>query len=109
MEFIDYDVANYVTVITLNRPQKANAQNIPLLVELNDCWQQASADSEVRVIIVQANGRHFSAGHDLSGGRARAPKDGDAARSPRHMADVYSSEAEYFLGYSMAWRNISKP
>ena len=41
MEFIDYESANYVTVITLNRPQKANARrSIPLLVELNDCWQR---------------------------------------------------------------------
>lgn len=100
MEFIDYDVANYVTVITLNRPQKANAQNIPLLVELNDCWQQASADSEVRVIIVQANGRHFSAGHDLSGGRAHEGGDGLEGQpapppKPYTLADSWNARISY--------------
>jgi enoyl-CoA hydratase/carnithine racemase len=63
---------------------------------------------------VQANGRHFSAGHDLSGGRAHEGRDGLEGQpapppKPCTLAEAYSSEAEYFFGYSMAWRNVPKP
>jgi enoyl-CoA hydratase len=107
VEFIEYDVVDNVGVITLNRPEKANAQHRPLLVELDEAWNTAIADDEVRVIVVQANGRHFSAGHDLAGG-APPPENGAAPR-PYTLADAYDSEAKYFFGYSMSWRNAPKP
>jgi enoyl-CoA hydratase len=108
VEFIEYDVVDSVAVITLNRPEKANAQNRPFLVELNDCWEQAAADEAVRVILLQANGRHFSAGHDLGGGPPPVTY-GDAAPRPYTLADTYRNEAKYFFGYSMSWRNVPKP
>jgi enoyl-CoA hydratase len=109
MEFIEYEVVDQVAVITLDRAEKANAQHRPLLIELNDCFERAVADDGVNVVLLQANGRHFSAGHDLGGSRPQSAKEGDAAPQTWTMADVYRSEAEYFLGYSLAWRNIPKP
>jgi enoyl-CoA hydratase len=106
MALIQYEVDEGVAVITLDRPEKANAQNRPFLVELNECWERAAEDDEVRVILVQANGRHFSAGHDLSG--APQPAEGEVAR-PHTLVDAYRSEAKYFFGYSMSWRNVPKP
>src|ERR1700722_15698686 len=69
MELIEYEVEDHIAVITLNRPEKANAQNRDLLVEPNPGWTTAAADDDVRVIVLQANGKHFSAGHDLGGQR----------------------------------------
>ena len=66
--YIDYDVADRIATITLNRPEAANAQNPELLDELDAAWSRAAADSEVSVIVLRANGKHFSAGHDLKGG-----------------------------------------
>ncbi|WP_174553686.1 enoyl-CoA hydratase-related protein, partial [Mycolicibacterium fortuitum] len=66
--YIDYDVADSVATITLNRPEAANAQNPELLDELDAAWTKAAADREVKVIVLRANGKHFSAGHDLRGG-----------------------------------------
>lgn len=102
MEFIEYQVDEGVAVITLNRVDKANAQNRQFLVELNDCWEQAEADETVNVVLLQANGKHFSAGHDLAGGNM--PRDKEFT-----LNDQYVSEAKYFYGYSMNWRNCSKP
>ena len=64
-EFILYDVADHVATITLNRPEAANAQNMPLLDDLDEAWTMAADDPEVKVIVLQANGKHFSSGHDL--------------------------------------------
>ena len=57
-----------IATITLNRPEAANAQNTELLDELDAAWTRAAEDNDVAVIILRANGKHFSAGHDLSGG-----------------------------------------
>lgn len=104
MGLVEYDTDEQVAVITLNRPEKANAQNRDLLIELNECWNMAAHDDGVRVIVLQANGKHFSAGHDLGGQRPR-----NADGQSWTLADMYDSEAEYYFGYSMAWRNVPKP
>jgi enoyl-CoA hydratase len=109
MEFIQYDVVEQVAVVTLDRPDKANAQHRPLLVELNEAFDAAAADEDVRVLLLQASGKHFSAGHDLTGGPMTASSRDASSDRPYTMADMYAGEAEVFLGYSMAWRNFPKP
>ena len=65
-DHILYEVSDRVAVITLNRPEVANAQNAPLLDDLDAAWTRAAADDEVRVIVLRGNGKHFSSGHDLN-------------------------------------------
>ncbi len=96
-----YEVADKIATITLNRPEAANAQNRDLLDELDAAWRQAELDDEVRVIVLRANGRHFSAGHDL--------KDKWPSPEPVTLEWIYNAEAERFLGYALRWRNIPKP
>jgi enoyl-CoA hydratase/carnithine racemase len=94
VEFVRYEVVDKIAVITLDRGDKANAQNRTLLDELNAGWESAAADNHVNVILLQANGRHFSAGIDLASTTA------DAAVPYANTADV---------GRTMAWRNVLKP
>jgi enoyl-CoA hydratase/carnithine racemase len=54
-----------VARIVLNRPATRNAQNTRMLYELNDAFDVAAQDDEIRVIVLAANGPHFSSGHDL--------------------------------------------
>lgn len=54
--YIDYDVADSIATITLNRPEAANAQNSELLDELDAAWTRAADDREVKVIVLRANG-----------------------------------------------------
>lgn len=51
--------------VTLNRPAKRNALSRPLLQQLLGVFDQAAADSAVRVIVLSATGPVFCAGHDL--------------------------------------------
>jgi enoyl-CoA hydratase len=64
-EAIRYDVEGPVCTITLNRPEAANAQDTRLLDELDAAFDLADADDDVRVVVLAAEGKHFSAGHDL--------------------------------------------
>jgi enoyl-CoA hydratase len=116
LQYVLYDVDDRVAVITLNRPEKANAQNQPMLDELNHCWERAAADPEVRVILVQANGKHFSSGHDISASNEAINDDGSVSRpqqaldwDTRGLQAIYEWEQVRYIGYSRRWRDIPKP
>ncbi len=99
-----------IGVVTLNRPDKANAQTPELLDRLHDVLMGAAADPGVRVIVLQANGKHFSAGHDISGaGDKRAADDLPSDWSVGGLAALYEWENRRYLGYTRAWRDIRKP
>jgi enoyl-CoA hydratase len=101
MDQILYEVSDRVAVITLNRPEAANAQTGALLDDLDAAWAKAAADDEVRVIVLRGNGRHFSAGHDL--------KDREWAPEKITLEWIYSVESRRYLEYTLRWRNIPKP
>src|SRR5215467_14900821 len=61
-----------VARIWLNRPEAHNAQNRGLLVQLDEAFGRAEADDAVRVVILAARGKNFSAGHDLGSEEALA-------------------------------------
>ena len=52
----------HVARIVLNKPETRNSQDTLLLYELNDAFDIAAQDNNVKVIILAANGPHFS-GH----------------------------------------------
>ena len=54
-----------VGIITLNRPQAMNTFNVPFARELNDALWEMEKDPEVRVVVIDANGKHFSTGISL--------------------------------------------
>jgi enoyl-CoA hydratase len=115
-QFIDYEVSDRIATITLNRPEAANAQTPELLDQLDAAWQRAADDDEVRVIILQANGKHFSAGHDIkavgTGNNGTRSGEGQASAGTTAkwtLAGIYAIEARRFLEYSLRWRNVPKP
>ncbi|MCW3467729.1 enoyl-CoA hydratase/isomerase family protein [Chitinophaga nivalis] len=63
--FLQYNVAERVAIITLNRPEKRNALNGLFVAELRQAFKKAAADEGVKVIVVKGNGEAFCAGADL--------------------------------------------
>jgi len=111
MSLIEYEQRDAVAILTLNRPDRANAQNPALLAELDSAFDRATDEESVRVIVLRANGRHFSAGHDLGAA-------GDTSRDATQMfGDVegtgmlrmYRWESKVYLGLCRKWRDIPKP
>ncbi len=51
--------------VTLNRPESLNTFNVPLAEKLNQALIDLDNDSNVRVVIIRAEGKNFSAGIDL--------------------------------------------
>ncbi len=61
-----YDRRENVGFISLNRPEKLNAENALMARELLDALKEAEADPDVRVVVFRGEGRAFCSGHDLS-------------------------------------------
>ena len=53
-------------ILTLNRPEKRNALSLELMRELIQRLDAIGADPSVSVVILSAEGKVFSSGHDLS-------------------------------------------
>jgi len=100
--------------IVLNRPEKMNAQGVTMTYELDDAFKQACQDDSVNVIILAAAGKHFCAGHDLSGEGPFMPG-ADQVRSlwrqyrAEGWAGNYAREKEIYLEITDRWRNAPKP
>ena len=60
------EIKNHIAYLTLNRPDKKNRIDQLTLMELGDITQLLRNDSEVWVVVLQANGDCFSAGVDVS-------------------------------------------
>ncbi|MBD8869950.1 crotonase/enoyl-CoA hydratase family protein [Nocardioides donggukensis] len=63
---IRYEVADGILTLTLDRPDALNAFTVEMADELEDAFERASLEDEVRAIVVTGAGRAFCAGMDLS-------------------------------------------
>ncbi len=55
-----------LATVTMNRPEVHNAFNADMIAELTQCYKQLNADKSVRIILLQAAGKSFSAGADIN-------------------------------------------
>ncbi|WP_087558162.1 enoyl-CoA hydratase/isomerase family protein [Rhodococcus sp. NCIMB 12038] len=61
-----YETDGPIATITLNRPDKLNAISTEVVLELDKRIAQAGADDSIKVVLIAANGRAFSAGFDIN-------------------------------------------
>lgn len=54
-----------VARINLNNPDKHNAFDDAIILQLDAAFKSVSANSDVRAVVLGSNGKHFSAGADL--------------------------------------------
>lgn len=113
-EYIRYEIpADGIARVTLARPAQRNAQNPPLLYEMDAAFSRAAADDDdVKVIVLAADGPDFSSGHDLSAEFAlpSEPVAGIKAHlGARGIEGHFAFECEAFLGLCRRWREIPKP
>lgn len=117
-----------IAIISLARADKANAQNVQLLYDLDNALHRASCDSTIKVIILRADGKHFSSGHDLADKSGSLgvtwPVVGNHANfDPAHtvvppnsklrgsvfIEGYFNREKEIYKDMCERWRNIPKP
>ena len=111
-----YEQRGRIAVITLNRPEYANAQNSAMTYALDAAFGRAVNDDQTGVIVLTGAGRHFCGGHDIGtpGRDADQSFDRQAVLWWDHVgkagADArYAREMEVYLGMCRRWREIPKP
>ncbi|MBL8672098.1 MAG: enoyl-CoA hydratase/isomerase family protein [Alphaproteobacteria bacterium] len=73
-ETIRYEVDGAVALVTLHRPDRANAMNRTVLRELNAACDAAMADDAVRAVVLTGAGQAFCSGFDLKEQAAKPPQ-----------------------------------
>lgn len=115
-ETVRYERRGAVAVVTMNRPEYRNAQNSVMTYALDAAFARAVDDADVKVIVLAGEGKHFSAGHDISspGRDVDVSYDRKAVlwwdHTDREGGDRrFARESEVYLGMCRRWREIPKP
>jgi len=66
LETLAISLDAHVATVRLNRPDKANAMNWAMWQDIRSAMQWADRTPEVRVVIVEGEGKHFTSGIDLT-------------------------------------------
>ena len=103
---IEYETRGRLAFVRANRPHYRNAQSRVLLEEMHDAFLRAEADDDVRVVIMQGAGEHFSGGHDL--GTPEELADQEQRHYPAGR-EHYERTWDLFVEKSLRWRDLQKP
>ena len=74
------EMVGSIAVLTLNRPAARNSLSEAMIAELHAALQAFGGDASVRAVVLAANGKAFSAGHDMKELTARRA-DADRGRA----------------------------
>lgn len=72
---VSTQIEGRVARITLDNPDKRNAFDDTIIASLTQAFENVGGDTEIRVVVLQAAGKHFSAGADLNWMRAMGQLD----------------------------------
>lgn len=85
-ETIKYEVTNQTAIITINRPQVYNALNVQGKLDIIAAIKEANKDTNVRSIILTAEGKAFCSGQDLN------DRTVDASKGPVDIGHTIETE-----------------
>ena len=72
---IEYEPANEVSYITLNRPAKLNAVTDEMVFELRAALERFDDDPDAKIAILRGSGRSFCSGADVIARQSRKPEE----------------------------------
>jgi len=85
---LQVQTSEYIATVTLNRPEKLNSMNNHFWREIKVCFNDLAKDPLVRVVILCAVGKHFTAGLDLIDGPTLTNPDAEVGRAGLAFLDL---------------------
>jgi len=98
MSTVEMRMAGSVAVVTLNRPERFNALDVPMARELAETLTRLSSDSSVRAVVLTGAGRAFCAGGDLRW----------AASHPQELSAAFHELASHVNACAIEIRRMNK-
>lgn len=86
LETLNVSLQDHIATVRLNRPDKANAMNAAMWQDIRRAFDWVDAQAEARVAVLEGEGRHFTAGIDLSMMMGLAPQIQDPCDGRTHEA-----------------------
>ena len=98
-----FEIRDRIAYVTLNRPEKLNALNLPLVDDLHAAAAAIDADTDIRAVLLTGAGRSFSAGADIAGD--------DFFQDPERSAGqtIRDSLRDHFNPMVNAWHALRVP
>ncbi len=110
---IKLEIKDNIATVTLNRPEKLNALNPQMRLELADAFSAVNRDRDIRVLVITGAGRAFCAGADIKESfqagidDRKSGKTEDVTQSFMAVAPVLAGMNKPVIaainGYSIGW------
>ena len=91
----------------MHRPKYHNAQSRVLLEELDEAFDRAMDDHDVRVVVLFGSGPNWSSGHDI--GTPEELADRKARPYPKGALGTYQRSWDWNVENTLRWRDLPKP
>lgn len=105
---VDVTIDKNLAIVTLNRPEKANAVSLEMFDALGDAGETLATEKAVRAVVLRGAGANFCAGIDVSiFGHDDAVI--DAVIDAESMAPGAQSPANRFQRAAYVWRELPVP
>ena len=105
-ERIIYEKTGAIARITLNWPEKANAQDQKLAEEVDAALLDADRDYDVKVLILKANGKGFCSGHAIGDNATDYPAFAEGAA---RTGTPWKAQTDLFVKPTLNLWEFSKP
>ncbi|MCA9847461.1 MAG: enoyl-CoA hydratase/isomerase family protein [Dehalococcoidia bacterium] len=93
-----------IAIVSLNRPRYRNALSLQTMQELDNAFQEAARDPEVRVAILRGEGPAFSAGHDLG-----SPDVANRGETENRTRAMYERTWDLDIDHYLRFRSLPIP
>jgi len=105
-ERIIYEKTGAIARVTLNWPEKANAQDQKLVEEMDAALADADRDFDIKVLILKANGKGFCSGHAIGNNAVDYPEFVEGFKA---MGTPWKPQTDLFVKPVLNLWEFSKP
>jgi enoyl-CoA hydratase len=105
-ERIIYEKEGAIARVTLNWPEKANAQDQKMAEEIDAALLDADRDYDVKVLVLKANGKGFCSGHAIGNNSRDYPTFAEAIS---HTGTPWKGQTDLFVKPVLNLWEFSKP
>ena len=106
---IRVEVEDHVAVVTLTRPEKHNALDLPMFEAIIGAAERLSSEHGVRAVVLHGEGKSFCSGLDIAGIMASQSPSGDAGGTEALLSPLRGENPNWFQRAAFDWLRVPVP